>query len=392
MNNRRQEKRPAWLGWMGDMATITEFLLAKPWKSPWAVPKTINSIVRAIGIVGFANNPLTGVLILAGIFVGNVDVGCACLLAGVIAIIFSKALNQPEQLISDGVVVFNTILVGCISVAVFPGIFGRPIDSIFWIYLVVALIITTYVDKGLGALMAPSSLPPLSIPFNIAAALLLLTLHSVVGQSGSDSLENVTSPTNLTSHTNSTEKIDWLKVMEGTLLAAGQIYGVGTIDSSILIYLGFLVYSPLLTVFFFMGSVIGTVTGALVSTAPYTNVYLGLWGYNAMLTAGGISYFLVPTPGVVLASVVGATMAAGVQVATMHIFRVVTVKVLSYPFNVAMLIILAISTTKNPPFTWVAEKTFPEHHVFLHIFSHRKQQTDGVSSQEPEELLQINHK
>lgn len=390
MNNRRQEKRPAWLGWIGEMATITEFLLTKPWKSPWAVPKTINSILRAIGIVVFANNPVTGVLILAGIFVGNVDVGCACIVAGVIAIIFSKALNQPEQLISDGVVLFNTILVACIAVAVFPGIIGRSIDSIFWLYLVVALIITTYVDTGVGALMAPCSLPPLSIPFNIAATLLLLTLHSVVEQSGSDSLENVTSPTNLTSNTNSTEKIDWLKVMEGTLLAAGQIFGVGTIDSSILIYLGFLVYSPLLTVIFFMGSVIGTVIGALVSTAPYTNVYLGLWGYNAMLTAGGISYFLVPTPGVMLAAVVGAIMAAGVQVATMHIFRVVPV--LSYPFNVVMVIILAISTSKNPPFTWIAERTFPEHHVFLYIFSHRKQQTDGVSSQEPEELLQINHK
>lgn len=49
--------------------------------------------------------------------------------------------------------------------------------------------------------------------------------------------------------------------MEGTLLAAGQIYGVGTVDASILVYLGFLLFSPLLTIFFYMGSLIGTVAG-----------------------------------------------------------------------------------------------------------------------------------
>lgn len=62
-----------------------------------------------------------------------------------------------------------------------------------------------------------------------------------------------------------------------------------------------------------------------MSTAPYTDVYLGLWGYNAMLSAGGLSYFLVPLPGVFVGAIVAASLAGAVQAATVHIFSAVSV-------------------------------------------------------------------
>ena len=49
--------------------------------------------------------------------------------------------------------------------------------------------------------------------------------------------------------------------MKGAILAAGQVYGVGNINSSIMVWLGFLLYSPLLTLHFFIGSIIGSVGG-----------------------------------------------------------------------------------------------------------------------------------
>lgn len=384
MDNRRKEKPPVWLGWIGDMSTITQFLLEKPWGSPWCLLKAANSILRAIGIVAFTNNPVSGVLILAAMVVGNMNVALACLLAGGVGVLFAKILKQPEQQISDGVVVMNEILVGCISVAAFPAISGHTLTTIFWFYLTLALIITAYIDKGLNSLMAPSKLPALSIPFNIAAVVMLLSMRSAAGLTGTRLPDLPSNTPPLLASINSTEEIQWLKVMEGTLLAAGQIYGVGSIDSSILIYLGFLLFSPLFTIFMFMGSIIGTVIGAMLSAAPYTDAYIGLWGYNAMLTAGGISFFMVPTPGVVLAAVVGAILAATVQAASLHIFNTMTVPVLSYPFNVATLLILAIGVTTNSPFPWVADKTFPEHHVFLYIRSLRAQNAEAIT-QDPED-------
>ncbi|XP_037782691.1 urea transporter 2-like isoform X1 [Penaeus monodon] len=385
MNNRRGDKSPSWLGWVGDMNTITDYLITRPWASVWCVPKAINSILRAVGIVAFANNPITGFLIMAGMFVGNVNVFWACLLAGVLGVAFSKVLNQPENLISDGVVVFNGILVGCISVAVFPALSGHQIDSLFWLYVTFAVIVTSYVDKGLNALMAASKLPALSIPFNFSAAIMLLSMRTAANLEGTQLPEG--EGANLTAEVNATHEIEWGKVFEGTLLASGQIYGVGTVDSSILVWLGFFFFSPLLTVFFYMGSVIGTMIGVLVSTAPYTDVYLGLWGYNAMLSAGGLSYFLVPLPGVFVAAIIVASLAGAVQAATVHIFSATAVPVLSYPFNVATLLFLAISTTENPPFVWVASKTFPEQHLVKYFSEERRLQNER-SLPETEEPLQ----
>ncbi|XP_045129673.1 urea transporter 2-like [Portunus trituberculatus] len=408
MNNRRHEQGAWWAGWVGHMPRVTSLLQERAWLSPWVVPKTINSILRAIGIVAFANSPLSGLLILAAMFVGNPDVGWACLLAGVIGVIFAKLLNQPEDLLNDGVVVFNGILVACISVAVFPSLSGHQVDSIFWGLLVVMLVVTAYIDKGLNALMAPSKLPALSIPFNIAAVLLLLSLRGSVGMTGThtpnavmegngsgDGNVNLTlgdENESLLQLEGNVSEINWLKVAEGTVLAAGQIYGVGTMDSSILVLLGFLVFSPLLTTFFLLGSIIGSTLGAVMSVAPYSEVYAGLWGYNAMLSAGGTVYFLHVTPSSTLAAVICATLAALTQAASLHVFSAMTVPVLSYPFNVATLLILAISKAPNPPLLWVTIKTFPEHHIFTHLKGHRREDSLDPEENHQEFPLSITNK
>lgn len=116
--------------------------------------------------------------------------------------------------------------------------------------------------------MSPCQLPALSVPFNITAALMLLAMRGGAGLTGTQlpdhpdpKEDDFTVDTNTTTTTEPLQEVEWLKVMEGTLLAAGQIYGVGTVDASILVYLGFLLFSPLLTIFFYMGSLIGTVAG-----------------------------------------------------------------------------------------------------------------------------------
>ncbi|XP_066948789.1 urea transporter 1-like isoform X1 [Macrobrachium rosenbergii] len=394
MSNRRFDRPPSWVGYVGDMRVVTEYLLTKPWQSSWGVVKTVNAILRANGTVAFANNPLSGALILIAMFIGNPNVGFACLVSGLIGIIFSKVLKQPEILISDGVTLFNGILVGCIAVAAFPSISGHALDGVFWSYLCMAVLVSAYVDKGLNALMAPSSLPAFSIPFNLSAAFMLLTMRSAAGLEGRMiSVESFFPEETIVNETlahNGTDRISWPRVMEGTLLAAGQIYGVGTVDSSILIYLAFLLYSPLLTIFLYIGSIIGTIIGALVCTAPYMEVYAGLWGYNAMLTSGAISYFLVPTPGVIVAAVVGSTITAVIQAATLHIFSPTTTPVLSYPFNVATVLICAISTAPDSPFTWVKFRSFPEWHLYKHYKNRREEMALG--DKHPENGIPLNKK
>ena len=46
--------------------------------------------------VAFANSPLSGLFIIAGMFVGNPNVGWACLLAGLVGVIFSKVSQSSK--------------------------------------------------------------------------------------------------------------------------------------------------------------------------------------------------------------------------------------------------------------------------------------------------------
>merc|ERR1739842_204398 len=147
-------------------------------------------------------------------------------------------------------------------------------------------------------------------------------------------------------------------------------------------------FSPTVCFFFYTGSVIGTLVGLLAS-APLTEVYLGLWGFNSMLTAGGLSYFLVPMPKLWFTAYVGATMAAVLQAAITPIFSPTTLPVLSYPFNVITLLIKAISTTPNAPFTRVTKLTFPEKHLILHL---RNRNVGDSSSDDIEEQSAMNGK
>ncbi|ROT80425.1 putative urea transporter 1-like [Penaeus vannamei] len=180
---------------------------------------------------------------------------------------------------------------------------------------------------------------------------------------------------NGTAEVNVTQEIEWGKVFEGTLLASGQIYGVGTVDSSILVWLGFFLFSPLLTVFFYMGSVIGTMIGLLVSTAPYTDVYLGLW---ATMLCCQLEPLVFPGPsarcirGCYCCSFSGRR-SPGRNSA--YIFSD-SCSVFSYPFNVATLLLLAISTSDDPPFVWVGNKTFPEQHLVRYFSEEKRLQTD----------------
>ena len=51
--------------------------------------------------------------------------------------------------------------------------------------------------------------------------------------------------------------------MLGTVKASGQVYGIDSVVGSILIWIGFLIYSPLLTIMLYIGSLIGALLGTL---------------------------------------------------------------------------------------------------------------------------------
>uniref|UniRef100_A0A6A7GFM4 Urea transporter 2-like n=1 Tax=Hirondellea gigas TaxID=1518452 RepID=A0A6A7GFM4_9CRUS len=375
MTNRRDKERPRVFSWLGDLSAMRVFLQQKPWLSVWGPVKITNSVLRSLGVIAFANNPLTGLLILVGMFVGNPSVGYAALLTGSIAVLTSKALGAPDGLVCDGVTVFNSVLMGCVVTAVFPHTQLTADDALhYWLAIAAASVITCYVDLGLNALMAPTGLPAQSLAFNFVAAVGLLAvrgkqlghgLHDVTAAAAeaaaADAAFNATSNS---LYAPEDHNVDWFKVMEGTVLAVGEVYGVGSMTPSILIWLGFLLYSPILSCCFYVGSLIGCCMGVVLSPGPLSQVYAGLWGYNSLLVAGGLSYFLRPSLNMLAAVTIGALMTVFVQAAVLPLFLQTEVPVFSFPFNIVVITVLAIGTQKGTALTFLVDRSFHEQHLY----------------------------
>ena len=69
-----------------------------------------------------------------------------------------------------------------------------------------------------------------------------------------------------------------------------------------------------------IGNINPTVAACFLVPNSLSEVYVGLWSYNSLLTAGGISYFLAPTHHMFVAAIVGSVMSVVTQAAIMPIF------------------------------------------------------------------------
>ena len=120
----------------------------------WFIPHYLNGFLRAIGQVVFANNPLSGLLILIATFLADWKVGLGMLLGGSIATIgemvrfkekaiFFLTLNccfkvlhlQPKELIKNGVGALNGVLVGSVMSSLVPAGYNIEMDLKMWIFI-----------------------------------------------------------------------------------------------------------------------------------------------------------------------------------------------------------------------------------------------------------------
>lgn len=58
----------------------------------------------------------------------------------------------------------------------------------------------------------------------------------------------------------------------------------------------------------------------MVEVQPVSSIHSGLWSFNSLLAAAGITFFVVQSPFGIILSVVNALVAVGVQVAITPIF------------------------------------------------------------------------
>ncbi|RLW00019.1 hypothetical protein DV515_00009266 [Chloebia gouldiae] len=318
----------------GDMKDFGAWLKDKP-----LMIQLLDWVLRGISQVMFVNNPLSGLVILAGLLLQNpwwTLTGCV---GTVVSTLTALILGQDRSAIAAGLYGYNGVLVGLLM-----AVFSADGDYNWWLLLPVALVSMTcpIFTSALTAVFSKWDLPVLTLPFNLA-----LTFY--LAASGPHSLFF---PTTVIHPATATPNVTWADVeltmlLQSIPVGVGQVYGCDNPWTGGIFLIGLFISSPLICVHTVIGSAVGMLAGLSLAT-PFNQIYSGLWGYNSSLSCAAIGgMFLALTWQTHLLAMACALFSAYLGAAVTHILSVFGVPSGTWPFCLSALTFLLMTTSHS---------------------------------------------
>ncbi|XP_018012982.1 urea transporter 2 [Hyalella azteca] len=359
----------AWSCVLGDASGLLRWSRGS-WWSPWLLVKLVDSLLRGMAQVCFANNPWSGALILVGLFLADVYVGLAACACSVVAIATAKGLGQSDEAVSAGLASYSAVLVGSVTVALHPVFVGGPVGVTTWLFMLAAAAYSVVVGVGLHAVLKLVNLPLFTLPFNIVTTLLFLAL-TAAGADDTDNSKQFLLDSSLSLNASGVEPaapapgITWRQVVAGSLVAVGQVYAVEHVMCSVLILIALAINSSILCLACYGGGLVGTLSALLVTDASqHSAIAAGVWGYNAVLGAGCAAFFLEPSWRSLVLGAFSATSCTLLQAALQPVFSALRLPVLTVPFCAwSALLLLVVSDGPGVRVARVQCLAYPEQHL-----------------------------
>ncbi|UBF29295.1 urea transporter [Kovacikia minuta CCNUW1] len=320
-----------------------------------------NSILRGIGQVIFANNPLSGLVILIVIGLQSPWVALMTIVGVTASTLAAIALKLDSGSIRNGIFGFQGTLVG-LALGTF-GLAGNGAWNPVWAISVVLLAaLTTVLMNTLGIWFARRfKVSLLGMPFHIVV-LLFLGLILIIPQPYFDlgSAAPVSPPS---------ESLDWTRLLSSLPIGFGQTFFTSQQLGGSLIFLAVALCTPIGAGVGLLGCLASTITGVVVGFPP-KNIYAGFLGYNAIFTAiaiGGIFY--APNLRSIVIAVVSACFATLVLIGLTPIFGLLHLPVLAMPFCLVTVGCFLILRHSIPSLVPVALYTIasPEEHRLRYL-------------------------
>ncbi|NXM03907.1 UT2 protein, partial [Tyrannus savana] len=265
----------------GDMKEFGAWLKDKP-----LMIQFFDWVLRGISQVMFVNNPLSGLIVLAGLVLQNPWWALTACLGTVVSTLTALILGQDRSAIAAGLYGYNGILVGSLM-----AVFSAKGDYYWWLLLPIALLSMTcpVFTSALASVFCKWDLPVLTLPFNLA-----LTLY--LAASGP---HNLFFPTTVIQPATATPNITWTDaeipmLLQSIPVGVGQVYGCDNPWTGGIFLVALFISSPLIFLHAVIGSAVGMLAGLSLAT-PFSQIYSGLWGYNSSLSCvavGGMFYAL----------------------------------------------------------------------------------------------------
>jgi urea transporter len=234
--------------------------------------------LRGVGQVFFMNNPLTGLIILIGLFVQSPRVAVYGIIGRISSNAFALALALDSGLVASGLFGYNGILCGLALATFYGDSWSAPLVFV----TIFISMVSTVLFITLGRLLVPYKVPPFTLPFNIALFIYLLASANMP-RLATDPIRLPAFPEYKTTAAQDMPAVSELVFLEAILKGVGQVFLADKTTSGIIITVGLFICSPITAFAALMGSLVGTST-ALLTGAPVGAVASGLYGYNASLT------------------------------------------------------------------------------------------------------------
>ncbi|XP_026211002.1 urea transporter 1 isoform X1 [Anabas testudineus] len=317
----------------GDMSLCQEWM-----KRQAAVIQLLDWILRGVTQVMFVNNPLSGLLITAGLFLQNPWWALNGLLGTFVSTVSAILLRQNREAISAGLYGYNGTLVGILM-----AVFSANGSWYWWLLLpnVFMSMLCPVVSSALSSVANRWDLPVFTLPFNI-----LVCIHIAATGANHPYFPEVNIQPNNHPHLLN-ESVDILSISQLFLsvpVGVGQVYGCDSPWTGGLILLALLLSSPTICFHAMVGSAAGMLSG-LALAAPHKDIYSGLWGYNSALSCiavGGVFYVL--TWQTHLLALTCALFCAYMTSAISKLMSVLALPACTWPFCLSTLIFLLISS------------------------------------------------
>jgi urea transporter/Ca2+-binding EF-hand superfamily protein len=339
---------PWWKG-LGTMPALSQKLAHQP------LLNFLNASLRGIAQVIFVNNPLSGLLILMGMSIQAPWLGLMSFTGSASATLMAMILKSNPFMIRDGIYGLNGLLVG--AAMAFFGQFGNGSWNFIWAIAVVILAaLTSVVMETVGMWFTTKfRVSPLGIPFN-GVLLPFLLLVTLISQPFFD-LGPAPPPFNIGDY-------DPQRLMQSFHVGLAGVFFSDNPIAIALIMIGVAICTPIGALVAMLGGIMYILAGLLLKAKP-DELYLMIWGYNAVLTAvaiGGVFY--TPTRLSITLAAICAFLASGLSFLLAPIFALIRLPVLSVPFAIVTIGCLLIVQRSLPSLVPVALHTIttPEEH------------------------------
>lgn len=221
----------------------------------------IDQTLKGIGQIMLQENRWTGLLFIIGLFIGSWQYAAAAILAAAAGTAAAKLLKYNQQEIDAGLYGFSPALVGVVLVFLFDDIL------IIWFLVIAGGILAAMIQH----FFITKKIPAYTFPFILVAWAFIFLIRQYTEIPPSELLQIKFESTQL-------------DVFLAPTNGFGEVIFQASVLSGVIFFIAVFINSPVAALYGLAASLLGAVL-SVVNGQPLEQINLGLFGFNAVLTA-----------------------------------------------------------------------------------------------------------